>query len=184
MDSAVAVTGLRILPAPPPAIGPAPFIVLTPAAENTDESNELNNGTTVLTGPKLDVWAGLFGFGIKGKPPAEFPTPEMTETRGGTTDGPVIIGAVVMMPRGPVITVWMTGGKIVLAGSKPPAPPAPPIPACGNVDGVDVVFGKAEVGIAWALLLAAAAEAAATEELDRYRQYDDDDTTQVQALDT
>ncbi|KUI66714.1 hypothetical protein VM1G_11424 [Cytospora mali] len=69
--------------------------------------------------------------------------------------------------------------RIVLDGNWP----APLVPTCGDV--ADVVWANKGVVVAakLALLAAAAAEAAEIDELDRYWQYDEDETTHVQALD-
>ncbi|KAK7730561.1 hypothetical protein SLS53_008951 [Cytospora paraplurivora] len=68
--------------------------------------------------------------------------------------------------------------KDVLDGN---APGPVPVPACGGVESVDVVCGNEGVVVAAKLALLALAAAAALE-LDKNLQYDDEDTTQVQAL--
>lgn len=84
-----------------------------------------------------------------------------------------------MVLEDPETTVETKAHKAVLEGKEP----APLVPACGDVGGV---VRDNEVVVALAALAALAlAAAAATEadELDMKLQYDEDDTTQVQALD-
>ncbi|ROW06342.1 hypothetical protein VPNG_07480 [Cytospora leucostoma] len=89
------------------------------------------------------------------------------------------LGAVVTGLEGPAPTAELEAGKAVLDGN---ALGPLPLPACGGVERVDVVCGNEGVVVAPKLELLAAAAAAALE-LDKNLQYDDEDTTQVQALD-
>lgn len=91
----------------------------------------------------------------------------------------VTVGAVVTGLEGPAPAAELEAGKAVRDGNV--LGPLP-LPACGGVEGVDVVCGKEGVVVAPKLALLAEAAAAALEP-DKNLQYDDEDTTQVQALD-